>query len=93
MTDSLLHRTETLERAQRLLNSKASRTILGIVGKPGSGKSTLAQFLLDQLPEGQVALVPMDGFHLSNEVGPLKGLGGSNPLVSANVSVNPSSFN
>ena len=32
MTDSLLHRTETLERAQRLLNSKASRTILGIVG-------------------------------------------------------------
>ena len=67
MTDSLLRRTETLERAQRHLNSKASRTILGIVGKPGSGKSTLAQFLLDQLPEGQDALVPMDGFHLSNE--------------------------
>jgi len=46
------------------------RTIVGIAGPPGAGKSTLANALTEALraelgAEG-VAMVPMDGFHLSN---------------------------
>jgi len=36
------------------------------VGKPGAGKSTLSSYLLKKLPKETTALVPMDGFHLSN---------------------------
>lgn len=41
--------------------------MLGIAGAPGAGKSTLAQWLVDELGDDAV-LVPMDGFHLANEV-------------------------
>jgi pantothenate kinase len=41
--------------------------ILGIAGKPGAGKSQLSSYLVENLPSDVVALVPMDGFHLSNE--------------------------
>jgi pantothenate kinase len=43
----------------------ADRYLFGIAGPPGSGKSTLAALLGDELG---APVVPMDGFHLSNEV-------------------------
>lgn len=42
------------------------RIVLGIVGAPGAGKSSLAADLLALLPAGDVALVPMDGFHIAD---------------------------
>lgn len=43
------------------------RTIVGVAGPPGTGKSTLVQRLVAALPV-HAAVVPMDGFHLSNAV-------------------------
>lgn len=44
------------------------RLVFAIAGKPGSGKSTLVEALRDTLEEQgiSVAVLPMDGFHLSN---------------------------
>ena len=53
-----------IERARSLARS-GPRSLLGICGAPGSGKSTLAESLVAALG-AQAALVPMDGFHLSN---------------------------
>lgn len=58
--DQLLQRAHGLVRPGR-------RTLLGITGAPGAGKSTLMAALLAGLGESGAA-VPMDGFHLSNEV-------------------------
>lgn len=55
-----------LDRA-RALASRDGRALLGITGAPGAGKSTLAQWLVDELGDDAV-LVPMDGYHLANEV-------------------------
>ena len=44
---------------------KKGRRFVAIVGPPASGKSTLAKELQRQIPSSCV--VPMDGFHLSNE--------------------------
>jgi pantothenate kinase len=55
-------------RARRLA-ARDDRIILGIAGSPGAGKSTLAGAILDELTrQGDLpaALVPMDGFHLSD---------------------------
>ena len=51
------------------------RTLIGITGPPGSGKSTLAEAVVaGALQRGIAAVwVPMDGFHLADEV--LRGLG------------------
>lgn len=57
---------ELADRAQRLAAGR-SRTTLGITGAPGAGKSTLAAALADACGDLAVT-VPMDGFHLSNEV-------------------------
>jgi pantothenate kinase len=43
------------------------RRILGIAGPPGAGKSTLAEAVVAALGATTAALLPMDGFHLSNE--------------------------
>ena len=46
------------------------RVIVGIAGEPGAGKSTLAgqtQLILEQAGI-KTAVVPMDGYHLANEV-------------------------
>lgn len=64
--DVRLSRVDLLDRA-RTLAAGGRRAILGIVGAPGAGKSTLAQWLVDQLGDLAV-LVPMDGYHLANEV-------------------------
>ena len=68
----------TKEEAKEIvttLASGATRTIIGIVGKPGGGKSTLSKYLLKGCDENLVSVLPMDGFHLSNKV--LKFLGRS----------------
>ncbi|MBM2618276.1 nucleoside/nucleotide kinase family protein [Actinoplanes sp. LDG1-06] len=44
------------------------RVLIGLTGPPGAGKSTISELLvsgLDELLPGQVALVPMDGYHLA----------------------------
>jgi pantothenate kinase len=43
------------------------RVIVGIAGAPGAGKSTLAVDLVHRLDGAPAVVVPMDGFHLSNE--------------------------
>jgi pantothenate kinase len=59
--------TQALAKTHELLSKTGSRVILGIAGKPGAGKSQLSSYLVENLPAELVALVPMDGFHLSNE--------------------------
>lgn len=64
------HLAELVARAARL-SVPGSRRLLGIAGPPGAGKSTLAGSLAESLvarsgPDAAV-VVPMDGFHRSNE--------------------------
>jgi pantothenate kinase len=56
---------DLLGRARRLM--AGGRAVLGVTGAPGAGKSTLAARVVDQLGE-QAVLVPMDGFHLHDDV-------------------------
>ena len=44
------------------------RRILGLTGAPGAGKSTVAEQLVTALGPEAAVLVPMDGYHLANEV-------------------------
>lgn len=55
-----------LDRALSLTKSSDTRVMIGLVGKPGVGKSTLSNYLLKKLPKESTALLPMDGYHLSN---------------------------
>jgi len=67
MTQASLSFEQALSRVTELLNNANGRIIIGIVGKPGAGKSTLSSYLIEKLPKESVALVPMDGYHLSNK--------------------------
>ena len=58
---------EAVARA-RLLAAGGGRRILGVAGCPGGGKSTIAARIVEALGPELAALVPMDGFHLANEV-------------------------
>jgi pantothenate kinase len=44
------------------------RVLLGIIGEPGAGKSTLVEEIKAKFPTNELAVLPMDGFHLSNKV-------------------------
>jgi pantothenate kinase len=57
------------------LATRGRRQILGITGAPAAGKSTYAEQLTAKLTAdgNEVALVPMDGYHLAQAV--LEGLG------------------
>lgn len=49
-----------------------TRTVFAVVGPPGAGKSTVSEGAVDainqQLGRSVAAVVPMDGFHLENDV-------------------------
>lgn len=59
---------EDLVRWAEALVVPGSRRILGLTGAPGAGKSTVAEQLVAALGPDVAVLVPMDGFHLANEV-------------------------
>lgn len=53
----------------RLLDERSGRVVVGLTGPPGVGKSTVAARVVDEFNSIQrdfAALLPMDGFHLSN---------------------------
>lgn len=52
----------------RALAIPGQRHILGFAGAPGAGKSTVAGQVVEALGPELAVLVPMDGFHLANEV-------------------------
>lgn len=61
--------------------SDNQRTLIAIAGPPASGKSTLAEAVVDHLNRGLGptdvplgALLPMDGYHLDNDVLQKRGL-------------------
>ena len=58
---------QALSRVNEITKQSTKRVIIGVVGKPGAGKSTLTSYLIDNLPKNSVSLVPMDGYHLSND--------------------------
>ncbi|MDA0259569.1 MAG: nucleoside/nucleotide kinase family protein [Actinobacteria bacterium] len=55
------------EQIQSLLGGHNPRTLIGIVGKPGAGKSTVVEQIQSKYQSHEVSIIPMDGFHLSNE--------------------------
>jgi pantothenate kinase len=55
------------EQIQTLLDSQSTRSLIGIVGKPGAGKSTVVEEIEKRYKPNEVSIIPMDGFHLSNE--------------------------
>jgi len=56
-----------VEEINTLLYGNNPRTIIGIVGKPGAGKSTVVSKIQNRFSADEVAIIPMDGYHLSNE--------------------------
>lgn len=67
---------QLLARAEVLLQRRG-RCLLGIAGAPGAGKSTISEWLLEHLLTNhprQVALVPMDGYHLAQSLLESRGL-------------------
>jgi pantothenate kinase len=67
MPETLKSLEELLAKVNSLLDSSSGRVIIGIVGKPGAGKSTITDYVMKNV-KIQAALVPMDGYHLSNKV-------------------------
>ena len=55
------------EQIETLLHSDRPRSIIGIVGKPGAGKSTVVEEIQSRFDSSEVCIIPMDGYHLSNE--------------------------
>ncbi len=66
---------ELVGRARALVPAQG-RILLGVCGAPGSGKTTLARRVAHRLVTAGVPAVrvPMDGFHLSDDVLRLRGL-------------------
>lgn len=59
-----MNENDILQRI-RAVPLRNRRRIVAIAGAPASGKSTLADELVDRIP--QACVVPMDGFHRSND--------------------------
>jgi pantothenate kinase len=55
------------QQIQSILDGQNPRTLIGIVGKPGAGKSTVVEEIAKRFDPNSVSIIPMDGFHLSNE--------------------------
>jgi pantothenate kinase len=55
------------QQIQSILDGQNPRTLIGIVGKPGAGKSTVVAEIAKRFDSNTVSVIPMDGFHLSNE--------------------------
>ena len=56
-----------VQRATKLTEGRSGRVLLGVTGAPGAGKSTVAEALVAALG-AEAVVVPMDGFHLADEV-------------------------
>lgn len=67
MSQKLTSLEEIVTEIKSLLESSSERVIIGIVGKPGAGKSTITDYIMNSI-DVKAALVPMDGYHLSNKV-------------------------
>ena len=65
---------EFAQRADRL-RATGRRCVVGIAGPPGAGKSTLATYLAQSLSPAP-PVVPMDGFHLAQDIIEKNGLAG-----------------
>ena len=59
-------RIDSLDALAHYIKTEGNPRVIGLVGAPGSGKSTTSQALLAYFDDAVV--VPMDGFHYSNEV-------------------------
>ncbi len=68
-----MHDLSGLAERIRARASPGSRMLVAVAGPPGSGKTTLAAQLAGKLGE-DAAVVPMDGFHLENDVLTKRGL-------------------
>ena len=66
-----MDKIELIERIQNVA-PRSKRRLIALAGPPASGKSTLADHLGAAIANSCV--VPMDGFHLDNEVLHLRGL-------------------
>lgn len=64
--DTISSIDEAIARIYHLLEETEGRVLIGLVGAPGAGKSTLGAQLKDAFADIPTALVPMDGYHLSN---------------------------
>jgi pantothenate kinase len=77
MTDLSTHGTQTVEHLVDFLVDRVSnlpssaRFLLGIAGYPGAGKSTVSEWLVNgvnkKIAQHPAMVVPMDGYHYSNE--------------------------
>ncbi|KAI4852305.1 P-loop containing nucleoside triphosphate hydrolase protein [Aureobasidium sp. EXF-8845] len=69
--DLMASRARYIHALERQI-SPAKRVVIALAGPPGSGKSTAAQEVVDLLNQTQqepwVQLLPMDGFHYSQQV-------------------------
>ena len=66
-----------LDLEELLKNNSKTRFLLAICGAPGAGKSTLAEQVVSEWNTkhpGEAVLVPLDGYHFSNEILQEKGL-------------------
>lgn len=75
MTD-ITTNTQRILQLIKTLEQPDHRLVIAIAGPPGSGKSTLAEAVVEQLNRmtANAALLPMDGFHLDNDVLEARGL-------------------
>jgi pantothenate kinase len=64
---------EFLNYIDTLLLEDRPRMLIGLVGKPGAGKSTLVEKIKNRFPGDEVAIISLDGYHLSNEILEAKG--------------------